>query len=156
MGMVINDQNVLLKFLNENSYTSIMSKYFNEFVIFTLSASFLSIVNSSAQHETPIPLNFTEQLNKNELSSKKKTKMSTKGSIVSLSVGLCEDVCVHIGVFLVPWCRLPFLDMQVLVTEKNCSRHSYFLCCLYYSSSQNACTGKLALWSTPCSPNMTC
>lgn len=109
MGVVINDQNVLLKFLNESSYTSTMSKNFNEF-IFTLSASFLSIVNSSAQHETPIPLNFIEQLNKNELSSKEKTKISTKNSFVSLCVGLYEDVCVHIGAILAPWCRLPLLD----------------------------------------------
>lgn len=74
LGVMINDQNVFLKFLNESGYTSTMSKYFNEFVIFTLGASFLYIVNSSAQLETPIPLNFIEQLNKNELSSKRKTK----------------------------------------------------------------------------------
>lgn len=40
---------------------------------FSLSASILYIVNSSAQHETPIPLNFIEQLNKIFWSSKKKT-----------------------------------------------------------------------------------
>lgn len=109
---MINDQNVFLKFLNESGYISTMSKYFNEFVIFSLSANTLYIINSSAQHVTPIPLNFIEQLNKNELSSKKKTNlhMSTKNSFVSPVVGPCKDAWVCMEPSLLCWCRLPFLD----------------------------------------------
>lgn len=49
-----------------------------QLIFFSLSASILYTVKSSAQHETPIPLNFIEQLNKNVWSSKKKTKLKNE------------------------------------------------------------------------------
>lgn len=146
---MINDQNVFLKFLNESGYTSTMSKYFNEFVIFSLSANTLYIINSSAQHVTPIPLNFIEQLNKNELSSKKKTNlhMSTKNSFVSPVVGPCKDAWVCMEPSFVG-AGFPFLTR---VSHKEITTGDHLIsCATCMKTAVYVCTGKPASESTPC------
>lgn len=158
LGVVINDQNVVLKFLNESGCISTMSKYFNEFVIFSLSASILYIVNSSAQHETPIPLNFIEQLNKNELSSKKRTKLKYehKEQFCKPCCGSMQGCLGAYGALFTPLVQAT-PSWHVSVSRKDITTGYLLISCVAcIIAAVYVCTGKSALESTPCAQSLTC
>lgn len=158
LGAVINDQNVFLKFLNESGYISTMSKYFNEFVIFSLSASILYIVNSPAQHETPIPLNFIEQLNKNELSSKKtpKHKYEHKEQFCKSCCGSMQGCLGAYGALLTPLVQAT-PSWHIGVSHKEITTGDLLTsCAACVVAAVYVCTGKPALESTPCAQSLTC
>lgn len=127
-----------------------------KWIFFSLSASILYTVNSSAQHETPNPLNFIEQLNKNLWSSKKKTKLK----------------CEHKEQFCKP-CRVSMLGylgaygaLLTPLVQATSSWHSVneeiitgdhlVSCVAGITAAVYVCTDKTALESTPCAQSLIC